>query len=368
MKRTGLLALASFIFGAGLCLPPAAAQDGAASEETSYKAKLVGLPFVYYSPETTLAFGAGGVMTFRVGANKARTRTSSIWAYASYNLEKQFNVLIKPEIYLQGNDFSLSGSLRFERAPQRFYGLGDDTASIDQESFTPRTIAAEIGIKRRLVAGLFAGLRFNFENTTMEKVEAGGLLAPGTIPGSHGGLLAGFGGSLDWDTRDASMFPRRGAYLQFTADVYNAVAGSEFSFNRFNLNLRKYLPLGPDQVLALQAYALTTGGDVPFYKLALVGGDTLLRGYYKGRFRDKSLALVQAEYRALISDRIGVVGFAGAAQVFAGLDHFGSGSVKLSAGTGVRYVISKRDGTTVRLDMAWGDRSFGFYITAQEAF
>jgi hypothetical protein len=31
-------------------------------------------------------------------------------------------------------------------------------------------------------------------------------------------------------------------------------------------------------------------------------------------------------------------------------------------------MINKREGTTLRLDMAWGKASFGLYITAQEAF
>ncbi len=368
MTRLKLLPLAA-VLSAGFCLcPPASAAADPPGPETPYKSKIVGIPFLYYTPETKLAFGAGGVLTFRVGSPRKGTRTSSVWAYGTYSLEKQFNVLIKPEIYLEGNDFCLAGSFRFERTPQHFYGLGDETASSDEESFTPRTVEAQIGIRRRLLGGLYGGVQFDFENTTMEKVAPGGLLASGTITGSRGGMLAGLGISLNWDTRDASMFPRRGTFLQLTADSYNAIAGSQFSFSRFKLDLRKYLPLGEDRVLALQGYVLTTGGDVPFYKLALLGGDTLLRGYYKGRFRDKAMAIVQAEYRALISNRIGFVGFAGMAQVFPGLARFGGGDLKFSVGTGMRYVISKRDGTTVRLDMAWGDRSFGLYVTAQEAF
>ncbi|MEN6559693.1 MAG: BamA/TamA family outer membrane protein [Acidobacteriota bacterium] len=370
MNTTRLLRLAALL-AAGLCLYPpgaAAADPPASAPEAAYKSKIVGIPFLYYTPETKLAFGGGGVLTFRVGRHKEGTRTSSVWAYGTYSLEKQFNILIKPEIYLEGNDFCLAGSLRFERTPQHFYGLGDDTASTAEESYTPLTVQAQFGIRRRILSGLYCGIQFDFENTTIEKVAPGGLLDSGTITGSRGGMLAGLGASLNWDTRDASMFPRRGAYLQLTADSYSAMAGSQFSFSRFKLDLRKYLPLGEDRVLALQGYVLSTGGDVPFYKLALLGGDTLLRGYYRGRFRDKAMAIVQAEYRALISNRIGFVGFAGMAQVFPGLARFGGGNLKFSVGTGMRYVISKRDGTTVRLDMAWGKESFGLYVTAQEAF
>jgi hypothetical protein len=61
-------------------------------------------------------------------------------------------------------------------------------------------------------------------------------------------------------------------------------------------------------------------------------------------------------------------GFAGLADVFPGFRDIGAGRLKFAAGSGLRYVINKRDGATVRLDLAWGQESFGLYITAREAF
>jgi outer membrane protein assembly factor BamA len=337
-------------------------------KQDPYKARLIGLPFIFYSPETKLAFGAGGMLNFRAGRVKEEARTSSVWAFASYNLARQFNVLLKPEIYVKGNSLIFNGSLRFERAPQQFYGVGNDTQSADQESFTPRTFAVRMGVKRRVLGGLFGGLGFDFERTTMEKVDPGGLLASGEFAGSRGGMIAGFGANLDWDTRDSVLFPLRGVFAQLAADAYGASAGSDFSYNRLELDLRKYWPLGTNRVLATQAYLVSIGGNVPFYKLALLGGESLLRGYYKGRFRDKGMVLFQAEFRALITKRVGVAGFAGLADVFPGFRDVGAGRLKFAAGSGLRYVINKQDGTTVRLDLAWGQESFGLYITAKEAF
>lgn len=345
-----------------------ATADEPAETKAAYKSKIMGLPFVYYSPETKLAFGLGGVYNFRAGRHKEATRTSSVWAYATYTLAKQYSVLIKPEIYLKSNSLSLSGSLRYERSPQFFYGIGNDAPATDKEAFTPRTFAFQFGVKRRVVGGLYGGLSFEFEDVTMEAIEPGGLLASGEYTGSSGGMLAGFGASLDWDTRDAVLFTRRGTFIQLLGDAYGALAGSDFSFSRFKLDIRKYISTGKDKVLVLQAFFLSTFGDVPFYKLGLLGGDSLLRGYYKGRFRDKALALVQAEYRVLISERIGVVGFAGLANVLPKFGVFEPDQLKYSIGTGLRYVINKRDGATLRLDLAWGRACFGLYATAQEAF
>jgi outer membrane protein assembly factor BamA len=363
-------AFAAFVIAALMAFvrAPAAAQDASGETEDPYKSKISGLPFVYYSPETKLAFGVGGVFNFRAGRAKEKTRTSSVWAYATYTRAKQYSLLLKPEIYLKNNSLCLFGSLRYERSPQNFYGVGNDTPAAGGESYTPHTLSLQFGAKRRVVGALFGGLSFEFENVTMEKVAPGGLLASGDYTGGDGGMLAGFGASLDWDTRDAVLFPRRGTYVQLLGDAYGALAGSDFTFSRIKVDIRRYVPAGKDKVLVLQAFFLSTFGDAPFYKLGLLGGDSLLRGYYKGRFRDKELVLVQSEYRVLISDRIGVVGFAGLASVMPKLAAFAWNELKYSLGTGLRYVINKRDGATLRLDLAWGRASFGLYATAQEAF
>jgi len=363
--------------GLGLAFPRAGAaqagpgdipekNDQAAAE--AFKPRLIAIPFVYYTPETKLAFGGGGVLTFRAGRRKAETRASSIWAFGTYNLAKQFQVVVKPEIYLSRNSFFLSGNLRYERTPQKFFGVGNDMPGSAEESYTPRVVTVQVGVKKKFLGHLFAGVHYEFEQLTMEKVEPGGILEAGDIPGSRGGLLSGFGLSLDWDTRDAVIFPRKGIFIQLTADTYDAMTGSDFTFSNIKLDFRRYVPVTATQVLAVQALLQSASGEVPFHKLALVGGESLLRGYYRGRYRDKSLIAVQAEYRVTVWKRIGVAGFAGLADVFPGLADLRLGRLKYSVGTGVRYTVNKREGTNLRMDMAWGKGSFGLYFTAQEAF
>src|SRR5512140_2679908 len=90
------------LLAVGLSRPGhAAGGDEPAVKPAPYKARLIGIPFIYYSPETKLAFGAGSMLNFRAGRFKEATRTSSVWAFASYNLARQFTFLLKPEIYLK---------------------------------------------------------------------------------------------------------------------------------------------------------------------------------------------------------------------------------------------------------------------------
>jgi outer membrane protein assembly factor BamA len=347
---------------------PGGAEKEPNNSKDAFKAHLLAFPFINYSPETKLAFGGGGILNFRAGRNKEQTRASTVWAFGTYTLAKQFQVAVKPEIYFERNRFFLSGNFRYERTPQNFFGVGNDTPSTAEESYTPRIMTVQVGVKKKFLGHLFAGVQFDFEQMTMEKVEPGGILSTGSLTGSRGGLLSGFGVSLDWDTRDGVLYPRKGVSFQLTADTYGALTGSDFTFTSLKLDCREYFLVAPNQVLALQAYIRSTAGEVPFHKLALIGGESIMRGYYKGRFRDKDILAVQAEYRVMVTKRIGVVGFAGLADVFPDLSEFDLKTIKYSVGTGVRYMINKREGTTLRMDMAWGQASFGLYFTAQEAF
>jgi outer membrane protein assembly factor BamA len=350
---------------------PLAGRDGPeekAKRTSPYKARLIGVPFIYYSPETKLAFGGGGVLNFRAGRRKEESRTSSVWAYASYNLARQFSVLVRPEIYLGSNNIYLQANIRWERSPQLFFGVGNDMPAAAEESFTPKILTIQLAARRRIFRSLFAGLQYDFESLVMEKVEPGRLLATAGLTGSEGGMYSGFGVSLVWDTRDAVLFPRRGVFAELAADSYGTLLASDASYTSLRLDVCRYVTVGTDRVLALQAYLHSTGGDVPFLRLALLGGESLMRGYYKGRFRDKGLFAFQGEYRQLVTKRIGFAAFAGLADVFPGLGDLQVRRLKYSFGGGLRYVVNKRDGTAVRLDAAWGQACFGLYLTAKEAF
>jgi outer membrane protein assembly factor BamA len=349
-------------------IPAGVAEKETAKPKDAFKPHLIAIPFINYTPETKLAFGGGGILNFRAGRDKERTRASTVWAFGTYTLAKQFQIVVRPEIYFEHNNFFLSGNIRYERTPQKFFGIGDNMPTTEEESYTPRIMTFQVGVKKKFLGHLFAGIQYDFEQMTIEKVEPGGLLSSGSITGSRGGLCSGFSISVDWDTRDGVLYPRKGVFFLIAADTYGALSGSDFAFTSLKLDCRQYFLVAPDQVLALQVYIKSTAGEVPFHKLALLGGETLMRGYYKGRFRDKNILAVQAEYRVMVTQRIGVVGFAGLADVFPAFSDFTFKALKHSVGTGIRYMVNKREGTTLRMDMAWGKASFGLYFTAQEAF
>ena len=53
------------------------------NSKDAFKAHLIAFPFIFYSPETKLAFGYGGIFNFRAGRNKEQTRASTVWAFGT---------------------------------------------------------------------------------------------------------------------------------------------------------------------------------------------------------------------------------------------------------------------------------------------
>ncbi len=333
-----------------------------------FKPRLLMLPIIYYTPETRLALGTGGVLNYRLGGDKENTRPSSLWVLMVYTLNKQIQLGLKPEIYLPHNSFILSANLQYEWFPLIFYGIGNAVPASAAESYTPETKGVLFSVKRKLFGSVFGGIQYQVKKTIIQKVEVGGLLASGSIPGSSGGVTSGLGLSFSWDDRDNVLFPRRGTYLQLVADFYNSALGSDYHYSASRIDLRTYIPVREADVVALQAFVRNMGGTPPFYELSMLGGAYLMRGTYAGQYRDKALLAFQAEYRMHVWKRIGAVAFAGLGDVASTIRQIELGLLKFSLGAGLRFKLDTREGTNLRLDFAWGKHSTGFYMTVQEAF
>ena len=149
--------------------------------------------------------------------------------------------------------------------------------------------------------------------------------------------------------------------------------GSDFDFSKIYLDVRYFHKNKWDHVLAFHSYTEFTGGDAPFYELALLGGNNKMRGYVQGRFRENHLQVFQAEYRAHLFWRLGIVGFASVGTVENRLVDFDVNNVKFTAGAGVRFRLTKEEPINLRVDVGAGHNELdgftsGFYVTIGEAF
>jgi hypothetical protein len=354
---------------AALLALPATAQDSTCDSDPLPKTEFVILPVVYRTPETAWAGGIAGQFAIRRAAGSA-ARPSSVQFALITTQNKQTSLNAKPEIYLHGADIVLAGTLEWSRYPGYFYGIGADTPESAKELYTPRQTLIEFQAQRRIGAGgkLYGGFVFILENYRFLFFEPSGALSRGGIPGVRGGTFTGLGLGLRWDGRDNIFFPHRGAFWQVYAVPMESWLGGDYAFTRIKADLRQYAPLWAGHVLAFQfRFEAAAGKDVPFMAMPKLGGDSLMRGYYAGRYRDKTLAVAQAEYRFPIIGPFSAAVFGGLGEVGPSIGGLKLGLLRTSAGAGLRLRVSK-EGTNLRMDIGWGSGTPGVYFTAGEAF
>ena len=345
----------------------AAQAQNPAAEKPS--ASLVVLPVIYYTPETRLAFGAGGIYTFRPKGTPSTGRPSYLQAIVVYTQNKQFSLSLEPNLYLRNETLLVNCLVELKKYPNKFWGIGSDTLDTAEENYTPAQQSFNISLQKRVSRRefLFVGMKYTFEHYKFLKFDAEGQLASGHIAGSPGGILSGLGLVFSLDSRDNIFSSSSGNYFQVTAQAFNRILASDYNYLSFKADLRRFIPLWRSHVLALQCILQALPGETPFLALAPLGGDSLMRGYYTGRYRDKVLLAGQAEYRLPLWWRFGLVAFAGAGGVANRLACLSAAALKLAYGLGFRFKLN-REGANLRLDFAQGKGTSGVYFTAGEAF
>lgn len=370
MQKKAVLRWVFVLFFLIPCLQ-AAAQSSPPEDEAAKKEKTSGLaflPVVYYTPETKWAFGAGGLYYFRLTKDKAVSRPSNLSFVGVYTQRKQTNFELNPDLYLK-KGLHVQGKLRYSDFPDQFYGIGNETTEAMEEPYTSRFWEVSFEALKQVKGPLNVGFQYFFDTGRLTEVEDGGMLASGDIPGSSGGTVSGLGFFMTYDSRDSIFYTTAGSFHQFSAMGFGRTLGSDFTFNRFFFDLRKYVRLSVAHSLAFQARLLFQTGNPPFWRMGLLGGQESMRGYYLGRYRDRDIITLQAEYRWVpVFWRIGLAAFASLGDVAATAGDFDLGSFKYAYGLGLRFVFDPKQRLNLRLDFGFGRDTSGIYFTAAEAF
>ena len=351
----------------------AQATDSAAAAPAGGR-RLFPIPALFYTPETKMGGGVAlTAVTRRVGA-PASDRPSSASGVLLYTQRAQVMASVGVERWTPGNTWQLMGGAGFRRFPSIFYGIGSAVPDTG-EDYTPRVVSVAGGAMRRVRGPLYLGGGAAWEKTDILETAPGGALATGAPMGSRGGTVSSAALRAAWDSRDNTYYAARGAFVQLEGLASDAAIGSDFDFRRLSLDARAYRALGAGtprrapRVVAIQAVVATTGGDVPFDRLAQIGGQNLVRGYFEGRFRDRAAVALQGEFRTPVWRRLGAAAFFGAGEVAEGLGEFRANEVRTAGGFGLRFALSHAERLNIRIDQGVGQGgSSGTYITLGEAF
>ncbi len=326
---------------------------------------ILALPVLSYSPEAGFVFG--GVTHF-IHQPGPSCKLSNVVAGATYSTEDQFQFFTKPSWYFEGGEYSLNGLLDFQKRTDKFYGIGNNTNDADEELFTHRRMRFEAEFDKRVWSHMRVGLHLGYAKTRMLETDADGLLTSGNVRGNDDNVDLGFGLTTAWDSRDNSLYPREGVYYKIGMVFYEDGLASTFSYRTLDVDVRHYYSLDDNTVFAFRVNYGDVAGEAPFTRLAQLGGKNLLRGYFKGRYRDRHLLSLQTEMRFNIWGKFGAALFASAGEVAPELSDFKLRQVHLAAGAGLRYQLTE-SGLNARIDFGFGSDGIGGpYVTGMEAF
>ncbi len=373
-----LVSAACLARGAAPCAPeePESAQARADSLPQK-RHSFVLLPYAYYTPETKVAFGGGSIYSFRTGdapAGPAEAlppgRPSNIRIAATYTQLNQMILALLPELYLRNERYYYTGYYGYYKYPDKFWGVGGDTPDSAEEKYRSNDFRSSTTVQMQILPGLYAGPLYEYQYLSVDETDARGELQAGTVPGSQGGSASGLGVILRHDTRDNTYQPFTGFYNQISAVSFGGGIGSDYAFKVLSLDLRMYhRSIFRSHVIAIQTYDVFISGEAPFQMLAMLGGSYSMRGFYKGRYRDRNMITAQIEYRFPIAWRFGAAAFAGAGDVQSDLSEFSVDRLKYSAGFGLRFLFDAQERINARLDFGFGSGdNAGIYAMVLEAF
>ena len=333
------------------------------------KPKILFYPTVAFSPETSWEIGVSALLLY-YAKRDTTNRLSEIQSFNFYTLNRQYGAWFDHFIYTDKDKWFFLGRLRFQRFPLLYYGIGPAAKKDDELLVNSNYILIRERVLRKIIPNLFAGFEFDYQKLYNSSIEQMGSNLPAP-PGSAGTQNIGLGAGVVYDTRHNALNVRTGNFAEVALLNYSPSLGSDYRFRSITFDGRLYRTVKKNQVFAAQLYGQFITGNPPFNQMALVGNESLMRGYYTGRFRDKNYIAAQAEYRFLpfgFSKRLGAAAFIASGVVAPALNKFSINNILPSAGVGLRYLIFPKKDIFLRFDVGFTREGPAFYIFSGEAF
>ncbi len=332
--------------------------------------KLINYPTIAYAPETSWELGVSSLYVYSANRDLSN-RLSEIKAFTFYTLENQYGFWLDHALYTDENKWFFYGRARYQSFPLFYYGIGRETPSEHIALIDGEYTLFRERLLRETFPSLYFGLELDYQG--LNRVNYIDTEPDFELPevGAMGSNNLGIGLGLLYNNIHNAMNPREGLYSEWAFMNYNAAAVSDFNMTAYVIDNRIYRPVKENTVFAAQLYGQFTSGNPPFNMLSLMGGESLMRGYYLGRYRDKNLVAGQVEYRILpfaFSKRWGASVFLATGQVYGDDYGFNWDLFLPTGGAGIRYLIFPEKDIYTRIDVSFTEEGRGVYFFIGEAF
>jgi hypothetical protein len=329
--------------------------------------KILPVPIYSYSPEAGNIYGLAKFNVFDLSKKDTISKASKLSGVFTASTLHRINASIATQLVFDENKYVLISYVNYKKEPEYIWDIGNTITNDPEQDVVNRFVFA--GTALRLVAkNFYVGVPFDVSNYFDIQTDSTSFLVTDSVTGLKGGTSIGVGIAAAYDTRNNRYNPLHGSYILATALFYPGGLGP-YAFSKFAIDARKYLNPFNKNVIAGQITTSYANGNVPFYELPEMGGDSQMRGYYEGGLRDNVLLDAQVELRIPIWNIFGIVGWFGVGQVANSYSEVAMDEFHLSYGPGLRVMVDSKHQTNLRFDFGFGpDGIKGFNINFGEAF
>lgn len=321
----------------------------------------------HYSSEEGFGIGAAGSGRYKAGKN---WRNDSITPHSNITLKvdittgQMYKIGVEGYHIFPGDRYRLNYDTYFYSFADKYWGIGYDINRCDSNETKYKRLQsqAKVDFVFKLRRGVFLGPSAMFSYIHARNIRPNSLLADEPIRT----FTTGLGFSFMIDTRDIPTGATKGVYVKFDQIFNPRFLTNKYAFSMSEVTAATYIKVWKGGLIAPLLHGRFTYGNTPWGLMSTIGGNHFMRGYYEGRYRDKSVIDATVELRQHVWRRNGIAVWVGAGTVFPKFSAMRWRMVLPNAGIGYRWEFKK--GVNVRLDIGFGRHEKGINFSLNEAF
>jgi hypothetical protein len=315
------------------------------------KMKITPLTAVNYTAEDGVGFFIGIAGQYRNGFDTT-TPFSSITAIGYISTKGSIKISVG------GANYSTRGKSRLEYQGSAFYddryfwGIGyeNNICATNRSFFTESGAGASTAYRFFITKNINAAPLIGFDyykasSFTYEHLVDG---YPLSYTGFH------VGADIVFDTRNNQISPSKGVHIKLKQKIHPRLFFHTTPFYQTSITADFFFKGWKGAVFAVDLFSESNYGDSPWFMWTPIGGDTRMRGYYYGRYRDRNTLIGQIELRQKIYKYHGAVLWAGGGNIFPTYKELDLKQTLPNYGIGYRFEIGT---LLLKVDVGFGRKS-----------
>lgn len=312
----------------------------------------------------------GGLKFYQKGLFTPNSKLS-LSATAGLRERQQYQLKFKNLEFGQRVNSQLLIKYHFQ-SDESFYGIGSRTREEDRTNFANEFVTAEVNIGVKLSRTNGIGIMAGFDRNDISRgrnkrypsttVVASFASLPGLATEVQLGRLQM---EIHHDSRNHPGRPTSGFEASLRGDIFKQINDDKYGFSRLTVDASRYFHLFYNRALKLRIAGEFTEPFkdrlIPFYYLSELGRSETVRGFTRGRFRDKDMVLGSIEYIYPIWEKINAHLFFDtgtvASDIFKQFD-----TSRLKNGYGVGFSLWNEEGVLGDFAVAHSKEGFRFYL------